>query len=170
MILKTATLSLFIAAFLSCQTNKEDLSLVLERTPNNDSDIGLHDQFSVELNQIKESILKRMNDDHVPGLSIAVINDYKVEWSDSLGVLTLDINEKVTKESCFEAAFVTKMCVATLVLHLVDKGLLDLDQDVNTYLISWTLPDNDFTKNKKVTLRLLCSHQSGIPASNTGFV
>jgi CubicO group peptidase (beta-lactamase class C family) len=55
-----------------------------------------------------------------------------------------------------------KFATATLVLKLVDEGILDLDQNVNDRLISWKVPENRYTQNKKVTLRTLLSHQSGI--------
>ena len=40
-----------------------------------------------------------------------------------------------------------------------------LDEDVNAYLRSWKIPENEFTREKKVTLRLLLTHQAGLPAA-----
>jgi CubicO group peptidase (beta-lactamase class C family) len=43
----------------------------------------------------------------------------------------------------------------------VEKGKLKLDQNVNDELISWKLPENEFTKDQKVTLRRILSHSAG---------
>ncbi len=48
---------------------------------------------------------------------------------------------------------------------MVEAGLLDLDKDVNTYLTSWKLADNDHTKENPVTLRALLSHTGGTTVS-----
>lgn len=56
-----------------------------------------------------------------------------------------------------------------LVIKLTEQGLLDLDEDVNKRLASWKVPDNGLTKNKKVTLRNLLSHQSGIKDPEDSF-
>jgi CubicO group peptidase (beta-lactamase class C family) len=47
-------------------------------------------------------------------------------------------------------------------LRLVEKGRLSLDDDVNRWLKQWTLPENEFTKDEKVTLRRILSHSAGL--------
>ena len=47
-------------------------------------------------------------------------------------------------------------------LRLVEQGKLALDEDVNSRLVTWKVPENEFTKNKKVTLRGLLSHTAGL--------
>jgi CubicO group peptidase (beta-lactamase class C family) len=58
------------------------------------------------------------------------------------------------------------MLVAATVLHFVQEGRLDLDRDVNDYLKSWKIPENELTRGKKVTLRLLLTHRAGLPMTN----
>jgi CubicO group peptidase (beta-lactamase class C family) len=50
---------------------------------------------------------------------------------------------------------------ALAVLRLVQSGKLDLDADVNQYLKTWKVPENEFTAKKKVTLRELLTHTAG---------
>ena len=53
------------------------------------------------------------------------------------GVLETGRNELVAPETLFQAASVAKLIVAVAALHFVEKGLLELDGDVNRRLVSW---------------------------------
>ena len=112
------------------------------------------------------SIAERMEYYNVQGLSIAVINNNQIEWSKGYGVLEASKNQPVTSETLFNACSVAKPVAAAGVLTLVERGLLDLDEDVNEKLVSWQVPENAFTAQEKVTLRRLLSHTSGL---NDGF-
>jgi CubicO group peptidase (beta-lactamase class C family) len=114
----------------------------------------------------RATLSERMSHYKIPGVSIALINENKIEWAKSYGVINVESRVPVTKESFFEAASTTKMLVAATALHFVEKGLLDLDADVNNYLKSWKIPESDLTKEKKITLRLLLTHQSGLHSAN----
>jgi len=114
----------------------------------------------------KMALSERMAFYKVPGVSIAVIHDHKIEWSKGYGVLKAGSSTPVTPDTFFQAASTSKLITAAIALHFVGKRKLDLDRDVNSYLKSWKIPENDLTKNKKVTLRLLLSHQAGLPTTN----
>jgi CubicO group peptidase (beta-lactamase class C family) len=110
----------------------------------------------------------RMRYYKIPGVSIAVINDGKIEWAHGYGVVEAGGREPVTPETLFQAASNSKSLTAMLVLHLIEQGKLDLDSDVNKWLVSWKVPENEFTKDQKVTVRRLLSHTAGV--SNPGFI
>jgi CubicO group peptidase (beta-lactamase class C family) len=59
----------------------------------------------------------------------------------------------VTPETLFQAASISKPVSAMAALYFVGQGLLNLDENVNDKLRSWNVPDNEWTKDKKVTLR-----------------
>ena len=113
-----------------------------------------------------KTLEERMVHYHTPGVSIAVINDLALEWAKSYGVLRTGQERPVAVDSFFEAASTSKLVTAAIVLHHVEEGLLNLDEDINTYLKSWKLPENDYTRQQKVTLRLLLTHQAGLPTTN----
>ena len=75
----------------------------------------------------------------------------------------------VNSNTIFQAASVSKYVTAIIVHQFISQELLDLDTDVNQYLKSWKVPKNDFTQDTPVTLRLLLSHQSGLPSTNFDF-
>jgi CubicO group peptidase (beta-lactamase class C family) len=98
---------------------------------------------------------------HVPGVSIVVIHEGKIEWARGFGVTRLG-GSAVTPETLFQAASISKPVTAMAVLHLVEEGKLDLDADVNQYLKTWKVPANTFTEKTKVTLRELLTHTAGM--------
>jgi CubicO group peptidase (beta-lactamase class C family) len=112
------------------------------------------------------TLAARMGHYKVPGVSIAVVNDFAPEWAKAYGVLKTGADTPVTPVTYFQAASTSKLVAAAVVLHYVGKGVLSLDEDVNSYLKSWRLPESEFTKQQKVTLRLLLTHQAGLPATN----
>src|SRR5262249_3324268 len=67
-----------------------------------------------------------------------------------------------------QAASISKSITAFAALRLVQQGKVDLDEDVNQRLVSWKVPDNEFTKTEKVTLRRLLSHTAGTTVPSVG--
>lgn len=108
------------------------------------------------------SIAARMEHYKVPGVSIAVINDGKVEWARGYGVKQAGSTDSVTTATRFQAASISKPVAATAALRLVEEGRLDLDADVNDDLKSWRVPDNEFTDRQPVTLGEILSHTAGL--------
>lgn len=107
-------------------------------------------------------LAQRMAHYNVPGVSIAVINDYQIEWTRGYGVVEAGKSEPITPDTLFQVASPGKVVVAVAALHYIEKGALDLDSDVNQSLISWQVPENEFTTEDKVTLRRLLSHSAGV--------
>ena len=108
------------------------------------------------------SLTELMKGFNVPGLSIAVIENYKIVDVKAYGVLATGSSEPVTTKTLFQAGSISKPVAATGALSLVQQGKLALDEDVNKKLKSWQLPENEFTKTEKVTLRRIMSHTAGL--------
>ena len=114
---------------------------------------------SVSNAALMEQMLKQYK---VPGVSIAVIKDYKVALAVAYGVADAEAGTPVTTETMFQAASISKPVAAMASLKAVQDGRFKLDQDINTILKSWKLPVGDFTKSAPVTPRTLMSHTSGM--------
>ena len=102
-----------------------------------------------------------MKEFKVPGVSIAVIKDFKIVATYVYGVADVETGAPVTTETLFQAASISKPVAAMVSLKAVQDGRFSLDQDVNTILKSWKLPVGEFTKDRPVTPRTLMSHTSG---------
>ena len=104
----------------------------------------------------------RMRHLKVPGVSIAVVDSFRIAWARGYGVLEAGGASPVNSETLFQAASISKPVAALAALRLVQEGRLDLDEDVNLKMTSWKVPGNAFTVGKPVTLRRLLSHSAGL--------
>jgi CubicO group peptidase (beta-lactamase class C family) len=102
-----------------------------------------------------------MNKSQIPGISVAVIEDYRIVCARGYGVTQKGGHEPVTPATLFMAGSISKPVAAVGALYLVQQGKLSLDADVNLKLKSWKIPDNDYTATHKVTLGLLLDHTGG---------
>ncbi|HEV3051622.1 MAG TPA: serine hydrolase domain-containing protein, partial [Longimicrobium sp.] len=107
-------------------------------------------------------IAERMRAAHTPAVSIAVINNGRIEWARAYGVLEAGGTAAADTGTLFQAASISKPVAVLGALSLVQRGQLALDADVNTFLRSWRVPENAFTAQEKVTLRRLVSHSAGL--------
>lgn len=98
---------------------------------------------------------------HTPGVSIAVINDFGVEWAQGFGVCNVRLKDKVVTRTLFQAGSISKPIFSLGVMRLVQEGRLNLDEDIHQYLSSWRVPTNRGW-NPRITLRQLLSHTAGL--------
>ncbi|KOP78752.1 penicillin-binding protein [Lysinibacillus sp. FJAT-14745] len=108
------------------------------------------------------NIRERMEHYHITGLSLVAIDKGKISSTDQFGVLEAGTDKNIDEHSIFNACSISKFLTSILVMKLMEQGIVDLDEDVNKKLVSWKVPDSPLTKHKKVTLRNLLCHQSGI--------
>ncbi|UCC85208.1 MAG: serine hydrolase [Gemmatimonadota bacterium] len=118
--------------------------------------------------QVFHSLAEQMEAYKVPGVSVAVINNGKIEWAKGYGVREAGTDSPIDANTLFQAASISKSVSALGALHWVQKGALELDTDINDFLVSWRIPDNEFTKLRPVTLRYLLSHGAGVSGHSLG--
>lgn len=104
----------------------------------------------------------RMRAYAVAGLSVAVIENGRLAWARGYGVADASTGQRVTPDTLFQGASISKPLAALGALVLVEQGKLGLDEDVNRYLKGWKVPANAFTTAHPVTLRTLLDHSSGL--------
>lgn len=109
-----------------------------------------------------EELKNKLRQHNVAGISIAVLRDFHLAYTQCEGVISKESHEPLWPDTIFQAASVSKVISAVLAMILVEKGRLDLDRPVNEYLKSWKLPENNFTSRTPVTIRRILSHFSGI--------
>lgn len=92
-----------------------------------------------------------------PGAVVLVVRDGKTVFRKAYGLADVARGTRLTPEAPFYIASITKALTAAAVLRLVERGTLALDDEVTKHL-----PDYP-TQGRRITLRHLLSHTSGIP-------
>lgn len=108
------------------------------------------------------TIEERMAKYGVPGVSIAVIHNGKIAWTKAYGVMHKERKEPVTTTTLFQAGSISKPVAAYGAMRIAASGKINAEENVNTYLKSWKLPDNEFTAKQPVHLKHLLSHTGGV--------
>lgn len=124
---------------------------------------------SVGETTVRLSLREWMDTLGVPGISIAVIDDYRIAWARGYGTLEAgDSSAPVSTGTLFQGASIAKAVTAAAVMRQVQDGTLDLNADVSASLRSWSVPAEDSAVKPVVSLRQLLSHTAGIKPG--GFV
>ncbi len=108
------------------------------------------------------SLTERMKKYNVNGISVAVIHDYQIEWARGYGFADVSEKRPVTETTLFQAASISKSLNGVGVLKLVQEKRLDLNSDINKYLITWKFPYDSVSHNKLITITNLLSHTGGL--------
>ena len=83
--------------------------------------------------QIEAAVSKFMSTTHVPGLSVAVVENSQLEWAQGFGFADLENHVPATEYTLYRLASISKSLSATGAMELVEKGKLDLDEPVQKY-------------------------------------
>src|SRR6476646_7716989 len=106
--------------------------------------------------------LDRMRSYHVPAVSIAVIDNFRVVFAKGYGVTEFGGSKSVDSTTLFLAGSISKPIFASGFLRLLNERKISLDTNVNALLTTWHLPESRFTEREKVTLRRLLTHTAGL--------
>lgn len=159
--MKKSSLQLFLFILLCIACKKEPSNPQLAEIEQIEN--GLFTETQVKGAVFKTySILERMAYYKVPGVSIAVVQNGKIKWAKGYGLANTKTKQKVDTTTLFQAGSISKPVAALAALQLVEKDQLSLDQDVNNYLKDWKIPENEFTKEEKVSLKKILTHTAGI--------
>lgn len=115
--------------------------------------------MALDPNALSERLQQLTDKFDVPGAVLAVLADDEVTTA-AVGVLNRNTGVETTPDSVFQIGSITKVYTASLVQRLVERGELDLDVPVQTYLPEFRVADD--TASRTVTLRHLLTHSSGI--------
>jgi CubicO group peptidase (beta-lactamase class C family) len=154
-------LILFGTSSLSAQTKKypADIEEKIKLVENNLAgwvQTGNGDTWTLE---------ERMKKYNIKGLSIAVVHNYQIEWARGYGFADVSENRPVNEMTLFQAASISKSLNSLGVLKLVQENRLDLNSDINKYLVTWKFPYDEKSNNKLITLTNLLSHTAGLTMS-----
>jgi CubicO group peptidase (beta-lactamase class C family) len=108
----------------------------------------------------------QMNELHIPGAAITVVNNDEIIVAKGYGFANLETQTPVDPTSTImRAGSVSKLVTATAALQMVEQGSLELDVNVNQYLSTFQIPHSAYGP---VTLRQLLTHTAGFEDNPVG--
>jgi CubicO group peptidase (beta-lactamase class C family) len=112
--------------------------------------------------EVREKIVRLIDDKKVPSLSLAVVKNGEIIWEEAFGLANLEKKTRATPETLYPIASVTKPFTATALMILVERGLVDLDKPANAYLGKAKLRAFEGDASD-ATVRRILHHTSGLP-------
>jgi CubicO group peptidase (beta-lactamase class C family) len=117
---------------------------------------GLLFSPSIHADQVDTYIKLRMDKEHLPGLSLAVLRDGKIIKLKGYGYANLELKVPASPGTVYQVGSITKQFTATAILILVQENIVGLDDKIGKYLNgtpeAW----------KEITVRNLLTHTSGL--------
>ncbi|HEX7296667.1 MAG TPA: serine hydrolase domain-containing protein, partial [Pyrinomonadaceae bacterium] len=153
-------IALFFATSVWCQVPtapapKEGTKEVTPQTPAS----GVHELTATDVEAFLDGLVPlQLKADDIAGATVAVVKDGKLLFARGYGYA--DVKQKrpvVAEETLFRPGSVSKLFTWTAVMQLFEKGMLDLDRDVNEYL-DFKIPD---AFGKPITLKNILTHTPG---------
>ena len=121
------------------------------------------DDYSYLNQYLNTYIPKQMDEDSIIGFSIGVVSDKEILYSKGFGYSDKKNKIRVTPDTIFRVASISKIVNLIVTMKLVEEGKLNLDSDILKYLPELKLQSR-FEKSKPITIRSILTHHSGIPS------
>ncbi len=118
-------------------------------------------------NYITRLIERRMDEDDIVGLSIALVDDQTLVWAEGFGWADAKRKIKATPKTVYRVGSITKLFTATATMQLAERGKLDIDQPLETALPAFSIKSR-FDNAGPVTPRNIMTHHSGLPSDYIG--
>jgi serine beta-lactamase-like protein LACTB len=106
--------------------------------------------------RIEAAVSKFLASTHVPGVSVAVLENGEYEWASGFGFADLENNAPASEHTLFRLASISKSLTATAAMQLWERGKLDLDAPVQKYCPAFP------KKDSPITTRQVMGHLGGI--------
>ena len=97
-------------------------------------------------------------------VAIALVDDKRIIWSQRFGLADRDTGQMPTDSTMFGLGSVSKMFATIAVMKLVDRGVVDLDTPLVTYLPAFRMAAAGY---ENITVRMLLNHSSGFPGTDS---
>jgi len=96
-------------------------------------------------------------------VAIALVDDKRIIWSQGFGLADRVTGQMPTDSTMFGIGSVSKMFATIAVMKLVDRGVVELDTPLVTYLPAFRMAAAGY---EKITVRMLLNHSSGFPGTD----
>ena len=112
------------------------------------------------IKEFNDYINQSISDANIAGMAVAIVSGDSILFSQGYGYVDIQTKEPFTPHTVMNIASITKTFVGVSVMHLVEKGVTNLDDDVN-HILPFNV-QNPNSPESVITLRHIMSHMSGI--------
>lgn len=123
-------------------------------------------QREAMIEQLQSDIRKEMRAAKVTGLSIAIVDDQRVEWAQGFGWADKAAGVPASEETIYRMGSISKLLTATAVMQLTETGRIALDRPASEALPSFAVR-SAHAGARAITVRDLLTHHSGLPRDVT---
>jgi CubicO group peptidase (beta-lactamase class C family) len=127
----------------------------------------INPEYKNQIEKEQEKLVNYIQKYDIPSVAIAVAKDGEIIWEQGFGLANIEKNIVSSQYTYYPLASVSKNLTATGLMALVDKGIVDLENPVNSYLNTklkiYQGNDND------VTVKRVLLHTAGLPLFYWGF-
>ncbi|WP_100643631.1 serine hydrolase domain-containing protein [Alteromonas facilis] len=115
---------------------------------------------SESLQTFRDNLSQLLAENQLPGAVVHIRHNDELLMHEAFGVVNLEDRQPVNTDSIFRIYSMTKPLTAVALLQLVDKGLVQLDEDIRTYLPEFDVFEFD-GEQQVVTVHQLLTHTAG---------
>ena len=121
----------------------------------------------ISLGNISEEMLDSLIDsimitEHISGTQALIVKHDEIVWSKNYGYANIEQNKPVEDSTIFLIGSISKPFVSTAIMQLWEDGLLDLDDNINDYLLPDFQVIHPNHPDDTITFFMLMTHTSGI--------
>jgi CubicO group peptidase (beta-lactamase class C family) len=122
-----------------------------------------HGDYAYAKRYLSWLIDKEMKKNDVTGLSIALVDDQRIVWSQGFGYADKEQNIPATPETVYRLGSISKLFTASAAMQLAEQGQIDIDCPLATYLPDFSIKTR-FPAAGPITPRNIMTHHSGLPS------
>ena len=124
----------------------------------------LSGDYSPVIDYLKAYLPVQVNKHKFTGLSVALVDDQKIVWSEGFGFADKAGDRRATRSTAYRAGSVSKLFTAMAVMKLQEEQKVDLDASIKASVPEFDLKTR-FGSIDGITLRNILSHHAGIPGN-----
>ena len=114
------------------------------------------------LNLIKIWLDAQKDYEEIPGISVAIVHDQELLWSEGFGLSNPSKNTPATSKTIYSICSISKLFTSIAILQLRDRQKLRLRDPIKKHL-SWFNINNIYADYGEATIQGILTHSSGLP-------
>jgi CubicO group peptidase (beta-lactamase class C family) len=119
--------------------------------------------YSSVTGELSQLIQAAVEEAGITGLSVALVDDQEIVWSEGFGYADKENGVEATPETVYGVGSISKLFTASAIMQLADQGEIDIDQPLQTYIPEFSV-NSRFSGAGPITPRSLMTHHSGLPS------